>query len=229
MKSRTSRSHKAIVAAILVVLATGGISWAGPKKEADAWSFQVSPYIWMSGIKGDVGAVEGVPPSSIDVTFSEIFNHIDWPAAIFVAGEARHGRFGILGDVMYVELQADGSTPGPLFGSATLTVKNFMSTIEGAYRVVDTPSVKLDGLAGVRIFYVSNELSLSNGILQGRSGTSSDTWADPVVGVRAIVPSGGSGFFANGYGDVGGLGISGDLAWQLYGGLGYDFNDWLKA
>jgi opacity protein-like surface antigen len=145
-----------------------------------------------------------------------------------VAGEARHGRFGILGDVMYVELKADASTPGPLFGSGTLKVKDFTSTIEGAYRVVDSPSVKLDGLAGVRIFSIDNELSLSSGILAARSGTSGDTWADPVVGVRAMVPF-GSGFFVNGYGDVGGFGISGDLTWQLYGGLGYNFNNWLTG
>jgi len=229
MKSRASRGRKAIIGTILIILATGGISWAGPKKTADGWTFQVSPYFWMSGIKGDVGAFERVPPSSIDVSFSDIFSHIDWPAAVMVAGEARHGRFGILGDVIYVELDAGASTPGPLFGSGTLKVKDFTSTIEGAYRVVDSPSVKLDGLAGVRIFSIDNELSLSSGILAARSGSNGDTWADPVVGTRAIIPFGGSGFFANAYGDVGGFGISGDLTWQLYGGIGYNFNNWLTG
>ena len=228
MTPRASLVCKAIIGAALVILTASGAAWAGPKEKADAWTFQVSPYLWMSGIKGDVGAFERVPPSSIDVSFSDIFSHIDWPAAVFVAGEARHGRFGILGDVMYVELKADGSTPGPLFGGTTLKVKNFTSTIEGAYRVADTPSVKLDALAGLRIFYIDNELSLSSGILQARSGSSSSAWADPVFGMRAIVPFGGSGFYASGYGDVGG-GPSGDLTWQLYGGLGYNFNDWLTA
>ncbi len=228
MSSRAKLVRKVFLVAIVVTLATSGTSLAGAKKTTDDWTFEVSPYFWMSGIKGDVGALTRVPPSSIDVSFSDIFNHIDWPAAVMVAAEARHGRFGILGDVIYVELKADASTPGPLFGSATLKVKDFTSTIEGAYRVVDSPSIKLDGLAGLRIFSVTNELSLSSGILPAISGSSSETWVDPVFGIRAIVPF-GSDFFANAYGDVGGFGISGDLTWQLYGGLGYNFNNWLAG
>ena len=38
----------------------------------------------------------------------------------------------------------------------------------------------------------------------------------------------GSGFFANAYGDVGG-GPNGDLTWQLYGGVGYNFNQSVAA
>lgn len=228
MNSRASLVRKAIIGATMVILATSGTSQAGAKKTSDGWTFEVSPYLWMSGINGNVGIFQRVPPTSIDLSFSDIFNHIDWPAAVMVAGEARHGRFGILADVIYVELKADGSTPGPLFGGATIKVKDFTSTIEGAYRVVDAPAIKLDGLAGLRIFSVDEELNLSAGILQARSGSDSNTWVDPVIGMRAIVPF-GSGFFVNGYGDVGGFGISDDLTWQLYGGLGYNFNNWLTA
>jgi predicted porin len=59
------------------------------------------------------------------------------------------------------------------------------------------------------------------------SDSGGDTWADPLVGVRVILPI-GKGFFANGLGDVGG-GPGGDLTWQLYGGLGYNFNQTFAA
>ena len=230
MNLNTSVMRLAAACAALCLLISGGTALADAKKTTSGWTFQVSPYLWMSGIKGNVGAIQGVPPASIDVDFSDIFNHIDWPAAVFLSGEARNGAWGILGDVEYVKLEVTGSTPGTLFSSASLTQWNFNSTIEGEYRFLDMPQITMDALLGVRIFYVDNELTLAPGDLPGRSGSSGDVWADPVLGVRGNVPLGKSGFFLNGYGDVGGFGIDGgDLTWELYGGLGYNFNSWFSA
>jgi opacity protein-like surface antigen len=74
---------------------------------------------------------------------------------------------------------------------------------------------------------IDNTLSFSGGLLLPRSSSGGDTWVDPLVGVRVILPI-GSGFFANAYGDVGG-GPNGDLTWQLYGGVGYNFNQSVAA
>jgi hypothetical protein len=229
MSSKANRGLGMLVGAFLSVLASIGASWAGPKKPVDGWTFEVSPYLWMTSLSGTVGVFERVPPTSVDFTFNKIFNHIDWPAAIMLSGEARNGRFGILGDFMYVALKAEAATPGPLFSTATVKVSNLTTTVEGAYRIVDSPSVQVDGLAGARLFSVGLDLNLSSGLLAGRSGSLTNTWVDPVIGVRVLVPF-GSGFYVSGYGDVGGFGISGgDMTWQFAGNVGYNFNDWLTA
>ena len=80
---------------------------------------------------------------------------------------------------------------------------------------------------GVRIMSIDNELSFSGALLPPRSDNGGDTWADPVVGLRTILPIGG-GFIANALGDVGG-GPNGDLTWQIYGGIGYDINKSVSA
>ena len=73
------------------------------------------------------------------------------------------------------------------------------------------------------------ELDLSSGLLPGRSGSETKTWADPLIAARVIVPF-GKGFYASAYGDVGGFGISGgDLTWQFLGSVGYNFNDSISA
>jgi hypothetical protein len=194
---------------------------------ATGWTFSVSPYFWMTGLRGNVGASSSLPPSSIDVSFSDIFNHLDGPS-VFLSGEAWNGRFGILGDVQYVKLKANASTPGPLFDSATAKQWNFNSTIEGAYRVVDSPTVAVDGLVGVRIFHVDNQIDLNAALLPTRSSSIGDTWSDPVIGARLTVPF-ATGFTFTGYGDVGSFGISSDRTWELYAGIGYRFKDWLTA
>lgn len=190
------------------------------------WQFSVSPYFWMAGIKGDVGAFSNLPPSSIDVGFGDIFSHLNGPTA-FVAGEAWSGRFGILADVQYLMIKADATTPGPLFGSAMLKQWNFNSTVAGAYRFVDSSTASVDALAGVRIFHIENQIDLSGGLLPPRSNSIGDTWATPVIGGRLTLPF-ANGFLFNAYADVGGFGISSDWTWQVYGGMGYRFKNWLS-
>ena len=105
--------------------------------------------------------------------------------------------------------------------------REYLVTLDGAYRFIDSDAFKLDALAGVRIMSVDNDLSFSGALLPPRSDNGGDTWADPVVGLRTILPIGG-GFVANALGDVGG-GPNGDLTWQIYGGIGYDFNESVSA
>ncbi|MFM0482034.1 hypothetical protein PQQ81_15990 [Paraburkholderia strydomiana] len=230
-EGKMSSSHpfrNVIVCLTLGTLAATASAQADQTKTGNGWTFEISPYLWMSGVRGDVGVFERLPPSSIDVSFGDIFNHIDWPAVVFVSGEAWKGRFAILGDVQYIKLKASASTPGPLFGTGTLVQQNFHSTIAGAYRFIDSPKITVDGLAGARIFYVNNELTLTSALLRGRSGSSSDAWVNPVIGVRGTLPF-ATGFSVDGYLDAGGFGISSDWTWQIYGGVGYRFKKWLTA
>jgi opacity protein-like surface antigen len=219
------------VQAFVVLLSVIGVSSASAQALDDSnvpgWRFSVTPYFWMAGLKGDVGAYSNLPASSIDVGFGDIFRHLDGPTA-FVAGEAWNGRFGVLGDVQYLTIKANASTPGPLFGGATLKQWNFNSTIAGAYRVVDSPAVSVDALVGTRIFHVDNQIDLSGAILPPRSNSIGDTWATAVAGGRLTVPL-PHGFLFTSYADVGGFGISSDWTWQIYGGVGYRFKDWLSA
>ncbi|WP_147432446.1 hypothetical protein [Pararobbsia silviterrae] len=194
---------------------------------APGWRFSVTPYFWMAGLKGDVGAFSALPPSSIDVSFADIFSHLDGLPA-FVAGEAWHGQWGLLGDVEYLTLKANASTPGPQFSGATLKQWNFNSTLAGAYRVVDAPQVSVDAFVGTRIFYVDNRIDLSAAAIPSRSASLGDTWANAIAGARVNAPL-PDGFLFNAYADVGGFGISSDWTWQIYGGVGYRFKSWLTA
>jgi hypothetical protein len=230
MTRKSGQVWRAGLGAAILLAAASGPTWAGAKKTPDGWTFEVSPYLWMASLSGDVGVFDRLPPSSVDINFNQLFNHINWPKVAMLSGEARNGRFGILGDVIYMSVGAEKATPGPLFGSAALDItENVTATLEGAYRIVDTPSVKVDGMAGARLFSVGLQLDLSPGTLAARSGSQSNTWVDPLIAARVIVPF-GEGFYASAYGDVGGFGISGgDLTWQFFGSVGYNFNDSISA
>ena len=206
---------------------------ADPQKPpaSSGWTFQVSPYLWASGIQGTVGVSSRLPPAKVNISFDDVFNHIDWPAAVFFTADARSPdqRWGIFNDFEYIKLDADAATRGRLFGSATLTMTNLTDTLEVGYRFVDQRSLKMDVMGGVRIFSITNELGLTSGILMGRSDSANETWADPVIGGRFKLDVGGTNFFINGYADIGGMGLNSDLTWQFYGGGGYNFNNWLTG
>jgi hypothetical protein len=75
---------------------------------------------------------------------------------------------------------------------------------------------------GGRVWSVDNDVTFKAGLLPERKTGVSESWIDPVVGLRGSIDL-ASGFFATAYADVG-SGAS-DLTWQIYGGLGYRFND----
>jgi hypothetical protein len=193
---------------------------------AGGWSFGLTPYVWFSSLKGDVATLSGLPPVSVDADFGDIIENTD--IALMLAAEARRGRFGIVTDLTYLALSADGATSGPLFGGAEVDTSTFFATVAGFYQVVAHERVSLDALAGARIWYVDTEIDFSAGLLPARNVQDDEVWADPVVGLRSSAQL-GRGFFLAGYADVGGFGVASDSTWQLRGTLGYLFNDWFSA
>ena len=190
------------------------------------WSFAVTPYIWFAGLEGDVGAISGPPPVSVDASFDDIIENTDMTAML--TAEARHGRFGIVTDLSYLSLSADGATPGPLFGDAEVDTSTFFATVAGFYQVVAGERISLDVFAGARVWYVDTEIDLGAGLLPARSVQDDEVWADPLIGLRGSVEL-GRGFFLAGAADIGGFGIASDFTWQILGTLGYSFNDWFSA
>src|SRR5688572_475206 len=120
----------------------------------DRWTFEVTPYLWAAGLKGDT-QVGTLPLISIDVGFDKIFDHLDFAA--MGAFEARRGRWGFLFDGQYMKLSASGTArrtgPGPvgatLTATADLTVEQTLLTGAAAYRLFEGRTA-FDVLGGVR-------------------------------------------------------------------------------
>jgi hypothetical protein len=220
------RAAGAGVAAILAL----GLAGQADAQEAAAgdagWSFALTPYVWGASLKGDAGVIPGLPVASVDASFSDIIDNADF--AFMIAGEARRGRFAIVGDLSYLSLSADATTPGPLFGGASLDSKTFFATVAGMYRVHADERLSLDLGAGARIWYVDNEIDLRAGLLPARRVQDDETWVDPLIGARGTIRL-GHGFSLSAAGDIGGFGVSSDLTWQVLGTLDYRFTDWLSV
>jgi opacity protein-like surface antigen len=210
------------------------IGLAGPAGAADlappaepvaangGWTFAFAPYLWAAGMTGDI-AQFGLPEVDVDLSFSDIMENFD--IGFMGVGEVRHDRFGILTDLMYIKLSAGNHVDpkGPIDAKVDLSTETFTFLGAAEYRLIDDEAGSLDALAGARLWWVSTDFDFSGAALD-TSANDSETWVDPIVGLRGrfnLSPD----FFLTSWGMIGGFGVSSDFTWDVMGGIGYQASD----
>ena len=153
-----------VVSTFILPLITG---WAGtqqepkaveqpPAKTTEPWQITVGAPGWLAGVSGTTG-FHGIN-SNVDVGVGQILKHIN---VIFsLSGEVRRGRFGVLGDVLYLNVQ-DGTGEGSgLVSKVDLGLQQFLGEFFGSYRVIEGSRGWLDLLAGFRYTYLGEQVGL---------------------------------------------------------------------
>jgi len=196
----------------------------------DKWEFQLAPYAWLAGQKGTVATLPGLPPADIDVDFyDDILGNIN--GALMLVGEARKGRFGLVMDVAYTDIEMEDPTPLGIFYSSMISrTKSWMWSLAGLYRIVENQRQFLDVIGGFRYWSVDSELTLKGAdfpnVFPERSVSNSEDWFDPLIGLKGLSGLGDSKFFISGGLALGGFGAGSDLFWDAIVNLGYQ---WTKG
>ncbi|MDK1373562.1 MULTISPECIES: hypothetical protein [unclassified Sinorhizobium] len=188
------------------------------------WTFTIAPYFWMAGISGDAG-VFGLPPTEVDASFSDIFDHLDFGA--MAIAEARYDRYSIFADFIYAKISGEKGTPlGILASNVEVSTETFAGLLGAGYALIDDSSGRLEVVGGARVWSVDTEVSLNGGIRGGVSRSDGATWVDAVGGLRAtysITPE----IYLTGWGLVGAGGA--DIDWDVAATIGYRFSDRFSA
>jgi hypothetical protein len=179
------------------------------------WQVAGAIYLFAPSLKGTVG-VGGLPTVDVDASFSDILDYLDF--AFMAVGEARRDRIGVFGDILYTKLSGGTDILDGLV-SASLTNQVFIGTLMGEYRVADWGKSSVDLMAGGRVWGVTNDLAIG-----GFSASSDQWWVDPMIGVKSRL-QGASRWYLTGWGMIGGFGVSSDIDWDLFGGVGYEVSD----
>lgn len=144
---------------------------------------------------------------------------------------------GLFGDLIYVKTEADQSITRTVLGvpvtlTASVETSSLIGTLMGEYRALSTPTATVDLMAGARIWSVDNDIGVSlvadGPALAAFSGSDGSTWVDPMIGARARFDI-DSSWYLTGWGMVGGFGASSEIAWDVLGGVGYQWNEWLSV
>jgi hypothetical protein len=194
---------------------------AGPAAAQSGWSFAVSPYVWVPGINTSLDTDFG----ALDASRSNRAALEDLDLAFMGAFEARRGRWGLIGDLIYAKLSNEEDTPfGALFDSAEVTTKLGALTGYGYWRAYEDAHLSLDLLGGVRYYDLKVEVDLTEGLLRPRELESKSDWWDGVVGFRGRGDF-NENIFSTVLVDVGGFDTGSDFTWQALATVGYQFDD----
>lgn len=198
-----------------------------PPADTGDWTFTAAAYLWGSGISGTSG-VFGLPPQEVDVGFSDILKDLNF--AFMGLGEARNGRFVLGMDLTYTKVGSSVDNPRKadtlLINKINIDTTNWMVTGFGGYTVFDNDVVRLDAIAGGRLWSVNSDFTLKSDFpaINGRSDSDGATWVDPLVGAKAkidVTPD----IYVSAWAMIGGFGVGSDLMWDLMAGAGYEFTD----
>jgi hypothetical protein len=189
------------------LLATVGAN-AQEGASSSRWQLTVTPYLWAAGLDGDTAA-NGVG-SEIDTGYSFFsLDNLDWTFG--TAFEAQKDRWTLLVDGLYVEF-SDEFDP-PVFADTEAEVSGGFLETSAALPTVSVPGMEV--VFGMRYVTLSSKVQLTPSAI----GDASKSWLDPLVGVR-YERAFNDRWSMNLRGDIGGFGVSSDLATNIAATVG---------
>jgi len=216
-------SRRFALAATTLALGVLGAS-SGMAQEADGgWHVRLTPYLWMTGISGDVTAPYPLAGREVDADFGDLLDHLD--GAFMGAADVRYDRFGVAGDLVYFAVSGGRTrepTNLPTIGTK-VKISATTASLAGYYRVYASERGSVDLLGGLRYNEFETKLNATVGG-PGVGRKVSKEWTDPIIGIRGSVRTGARGS-VTGYADYGGFGVNDSTVWQLYAMYNYQWKD----
>lgn len=210
----TKKFHFQSLAAIGLAI---GLAWPSLVLAADSeqdWSNTFIFYLLGPTLDGTTGI--GPLDATVDMSAGDVFSALDMAFLGIYAGEGEH--WGVVADVVYMDLSEDDIS-GPLgLVSGELGNRQATALLSASYRVSDTTRL----LAGVAYTDLSADIRIETP-LNTRYAKTSESWADPMVGVLYNSPVSDSWEFT-GLAQVGG-GVSSDLTYVLTASFAWQFGE----
>jgi hypothetical protein len=177
---------------------------------SDSWEYSASLNLFFAGISG-----ETADGGDIDLGFSDILDNLDF--TFMGTFGAQKGKWGLLADVIYLDISDDVNVPiDPSVSITNVEMKSWIVTPMVTYRVMEEEQLTLDLAAGARYLYMKAGLEFNNVATESDSGS---VW-DAIVGVRGQYKIDEKWYMPFhidvGTGDT-------DRTWQAFAGVGYKY------
>jgi hypothetical protein len=219
------------------LLASMGASYAAEDLSpipavSDAWRFEITPYVWGSGIKGTLGLDNGLAKST-QLSTSQVLG--DLKSGGMIAAEAHNGKWGVMSDLVSATLQKSGAASvttayGPANIADKVTLQQTVLTGAATYTIANNKDAYVDALLGVRAIYATATVNLSvTGTPDKASVSKTTSTVDPIIGAKGRYRIADSTWYVPFYGDIGSGGGTTNLTWQAMAGVGKTFNSLIDA
>ena len=202
----------------LVLLA---IAISSPVASAEelAWEHTLAVYMVGASLEGTSGV--GDVTADVDLSFSDILDNLD--AGFMFAYRGERGPWSVGLDFSFMELEAEGSGLGPAGGtSGSVESEQYIVQLDIGHALTE----RLGMYGGIRYTELDLDVEVVGGGPLGETlvRKGSESWADPVIGLRYGAPL-GDRWLLVAKGDVGGFGVASDFTWAAMVFAAYSFND----
>jgi len=188
-----------------------------PEKEKEKiWHFTLAPYVILPFMNGSMTLANQTVDA--DLNTGDILKRLDWFLTLYF--EARHPKFTIATDILYMNLGQGGQLP--VSGrSADFKMQQLATEFVVLGRIVKW--FELGG--GGRVNFVQSGLTAPAGMaLPAIDLDFRETWFDLLIAVRFSVPFKNDHWRLALRADVGGFTLGSTYAWQVYPYGGYNFD-----
>jgi hypothetical protein len=182
--------------------------------ESSGWTNTFNLYLLGPTLDGTVGI--GPANGDVDMNAGDVFSMLDMAFLGLYAGEGE--RWGVVADVIYMDLSEDDITGPAGILSAEVGNKQFTAVGSLSYRVSDTTRL----LFGLMYTDITADIR-TEGPLNIRYAKTSESWTDPVVGVLYNTRIASDWEFS-GLAQIGG-GTGADLVYSLTASFAWNFGE----
>lgn len=187
------------------------------------WGASFTPYMWMAGIRGEIGH-GGDTLAHMRYDFSKVIDNLNF-SAMGVA-ELRYDRFSLSSDLIYLRLTDHFAVKRVGLNQGKVGVGMLQWTPLAGYALLQNGRNRLEIVAGARVWSVKTLIGAEFTRFGAHSAERTQTWVDAVGGLRGRAFL-NDNFFLGGWALAGGGGS--DYMWDMMGGVGYRFNDMFSA
>ena len=165
--------QRVLTAAILFFAVSTSI-WPGTAsaQENDGWKFRISPYLWMLGLDGTTAALGN--DVAVDASFSDVLDLLN--IALSANMDFSKGKFFVVLDAMYAQLEADYAGPGGGPVGGRIDIDMLIADLDVEYSMDEN----FDFYAGLR--YYDQDIGITPNLLP--KVTLGDDWTDYILGFR---------------------------------------------
>lgn len=128
-----------------------------PATPSDRWQFTLAVPVFMANFDGEIGVRNRI--SDVDAGFNDVLPQLDM--AWTTRAEASRGRFGVLGEVIYLGLSEKGGSNSDV-GNVRVEVDQTLADFAVRWRLLESERGHIDVIAGARYTRLYQSLKLQS-------------------------------------------------------------------
>jgi len=195
------------------------------KADETQWSYRFSPYLWFADIEGEINAL--TRPSNADFYLSRFEPSVNSDvSAVMMFFEANRGRHGLLLDLLYIENESDITFPQFQEVKINSTSKATVTSVSYVFQLYGSEKTNVDLTLGLRYWDINSDVKFTDNsnAFSTQQLTNSESWLDPLIGVKAKTSLGMSRFYLVGWFGGGAKGGA-DHFYDTSVNIGYQWNE----